>query len=480
MRRLSANDCLGALGPSDERNDERENNHIRTIYHNSTNRMASVSENLIESCIQDNIEHEKCVVSQFRTSESQKHLFQQLKSSSSPNEIPIEWVIDIADESDGWFYGTAYHYHEDTRMLHVMVPDKENPSFDGMVLLDYRTVRLIECVDGQSDALFNKIMRDSIVKIKWDLEWFENEMDESGQPIVSPDEPRGRWIKSTARYYIRMANQLLVEENQLTSPTANSDLSPVDAIGYVMLAADVNVRLLNCLKDRGVEDFQRLITEHVTLFTPEAEEIARTLTASSFTTTATPGKKSRSPRKDSTDTDLNSPRSTSIRKLTDITMTLKDNITDIKDESQLIIKQRQEYSQAFYAYTLLGDLDAGMNLLADVTNYLDIPNLTDTITSSTTTTTATSNTTNNNNTTTTTHKVPSLKSTYLTKSPFDELTNNSIQLTSKLEKSMLTLLKQINIDNNNYNDIKLMNKNLKFELDEKDKLIKKLLKQQSK
>jgi len=79
----------------------------------------------------------------------------------------VEWVIDIADESSGWFYGTAYHFDDTTRMIHVMVPDKHNPTFDGHVLLDYRTVHLIECVDGKTDALFNKIVRESIIKIRW-------------------------------------------------------------------------------------------------------------------------------------------------------------------------------------------------------------------------------------------------------------------------------------------------------------------------
>jgi hypothetical protein len=58
-------------------------------------------------------------------------------------------------------------------MLHVMVPDKHNPSFDGNVVLDYRTVHLIECVDGKTDALFNNIIRNSVVRVKWDLDWFE-------------------------------------------------------------------------------------------------------------------------------------------------------------------------------------------------------------------------------------------------------------------------------------------------------------------
>ena len=128
---------------------------------------------LVDSSVQDNVEDEKCVVAQYRTTSNQKNTFVQHLSSHSKEAVPIEWVIDIADESNGWFYGTAYHYNDKTQMLHVMVPDKEAPSFDGQVLLDHRTVHLIECVDGKSEALFNKIIRDSVIKVKWDVEWFE-------------------------------------------------------------------------------------------------------------------------------------------------------------------------------------------------------------------------------------------------------------------------------------------------------------------
>ena len=134
-----------------------------------------------DQCIEEPLESfSKCVVSQYRTTAKQKSAFEDLIVSCKRSHIPIEWVIDIADESNGWFYGTAYHYDDTTRMLHVMVPDKNNPSFDGQVILDYRTVHLIECVDGKSDALFNKMIRDSIVKIKWELEWFEEDLDENG------------------------------------------------------------------------------------------------------------------------------------------------------------------------------------------------------------------------------------------------------------------------------------------------------------
>jgi hypothetical protein len=43
-------------------------------------------------------------------------------------KIPIEWVIDIADESNGWFYGTAYAYDDEENLLHVMVPTPSSSS----------------------------------------------------------------------------------------------------------------------------------------------------------------------------------------------------------------------------------------------------------------------------------------------------------------------------------------------------------------
>ena len=88
---------------------------------------------LVALCVKDKIEDEKCVVSQYRTTIEQKKIFLKHLTTCNKQQIPIEWVIDIADESNGWFYATAYHYNDQTQMLHVMVPDKENPTFDGKV-----------------------------------------------------------------------------------------------------------------------------------------------------------------------------------------------------------------------------------------------------------------------------------------------------------------------------------------------------------
>lgn len=184
---------------------------------------------IVTSSIRDKIEEEKCVVAQYKTTIEQKKNFLKHLSTCDKKNIPVEWVIDIADESNGWFYGTAYHYNDTTQMLHVMVPDKENPTFDGIlldiiiilyyityhfvgypiyinilyinniyiyiltmytyilgeVLLDHRTVHLVECVDNKTDALFNKIVRDSVIKVKWDVEWFEESEDGTGTRLLA-------------------------------------------------------------------------------------------------------------------------------------------------------------------------------------------------------------------------------------------------------------------------------------------------------
>ena len=64
---------------------------------------------------------EKCVVSQYRTTKKQLDTFNEHMKKNSPDRISVEWVIDIADEANGWFYGTAYHYNDTTQMIHVMV-----------------------------------------------------------------------------------------------------------------------------------------------------------------------------------------------------------------------------------------------------------------------------------------------------------------------------------------------------------------------
>jgi hypothetical protein len=215
-----------------------------------------------------------------------------------------------------------------------MVPDKHNPTFDGEVIIDYRTVHLIECVDGKTDALFNKVVRDSFTKVKWEVDWFEEnngpstETDTKGQGV-------GKWSSSMARYYIRIANQLLLE-----------DMDTKGARGFVMLTADLNVKLKKCLKGKGKEDYVRLIEDGIVQCGPDAlaEEDSKSLKSSK--------------------NDANSIISNAvINKVEDMAKALKECVSDLLDEREALTSERLKIAGIFKSFALDGDLDAGMSLL---------------------------------------------------------------------------------------------------------------------
>ena len=324
---------------------------------------SQVVENIAELSVEDGIENEKCVVAQYRTTLEQKKAFQNHLKSHPKTKIPIEWVIDIADESNGWFYGTAYDFDDTTQMLHVMVPDKLNPSFDGSVILDHRTVHLIECVDGVSDALFNKIVRDSIVKVKWDVEWFEEDPNAGENAAKGGDEAaNGKWVASSARYYIRMANQLLVEDENFGQ----------DSRGFVMLTADLNVRLQLCHKGRGQDDFNRLVSEGITQSTAEALEAVREFNRAqeAFGGETRGGSvQSANFRGDRESSGSASRRISggddvpSIRKLAEISHGLRDTVADVLDAREKAELESVRRAKSFKSFALDGDLDAGLELL---------------------------------------------------------------------------------------------------------------------
>jgi hypothetical protein len=87
----------------------------------------------ISKALQESTIREKCAVGDYKTTISQLSSLRELIDVNG-EIIPLEWVIDIADENNGWFYGTAYNYNNATNILHVMIPDKENPVFDGRFL----------------------------------------------------------------------------------------------------------------------------------------------------------------------------------------------------------------------------------------------------------------------------------------------------------------------------------------------------------
>ena len=214
-----------------------------------------------------------------------------------------------------------------------MVPDKQNPTFDGQVVVDYRTVHLIECVDGKTDALFNKIVRDSFTKVKWEVDWFEDETP-SSETDATKGQAAGKWSSSMARYYIRIANQLLLE-----------DMDAKGARGFVMLTADLNVKLKKCLKGKGKEDYVRLIEDGIVQCGPDA-------------LTEDDGKSHKN-KIDSSSMISNAV----INKVEDMAKALKECVSDLLDEREAFTSERLKMAGIFKSFALDGDLDAGMTLL---------------------------------------------------------------------------------------------------------------------
>ena len=309
---------------------------------------------LVSTACDEGAENEKCVVAQYRTTLQQREMFAKHLLSCSRDCITIEWVIDIADEINGWFYGTAYHYNDLTQMLHVMVPDKLSPSFDGHVMLDYRSVHLIECVDGVTDALYNKIVRDSTIKVRWDIDWLEEEPSrEISRNASEPDEQRGRWKMSCARYYIRIANQVLVEDDEVGYKESESR-------GFVMLTADTNLRLKHCLKGKGQDDFDRLIIDGSVLSSPDVLEAAKSSTANAATSNQyKQAQPSESGKSGALDEEI------SVRKIADMSRGLKECLSDLLEDRDKTSSYRSKMTRLFQKFALSGDLNAGLSLLAD-------------------------------------------------------------------------------------------------------------------
>mmetsp|Transcript_14176 Transcript_14176/g.13702 ORF Transcript_14176/g.13702 Transcript_14176/m.13702 type:complete len:385 (-) Transcript_14176:188-1342(-) len=311
----------------------------------------SSSYSLVDSAAEPGVEDEKCVVEQYRTTKKQRSIFENHISTCSKDSVPIEWVIDIADQTNGWFYGTAYHFNDTTNMLHVMVPDKQNPSFDGSVLLDHRTVHLIECVDGTTDALFNKIIRDSVVKVRWDVDWFEEDATPKSSPMNKSIDPTQRWVESAARYYLRIANQLLVEDD---------DFGQNGSRGFVMITADMNVRLKYCLKGKGQEDFDRLVTDGSVLSSPEVLEAAKI----SMAEMAFDPEDENIKQLSNFYTHKNE-EPISIKTIADMSRKIQEHLSDLLDEREKNVADKSKLAMAFKSFTMDGDLDAGLKLYAD-------------------------------------------------------------------------------------------------------------------
>lgn len=345
--------------------------------------MADFTLSLVDKSIKNGVESEKCVVPNYKTTLKQKEVFEEHLHGCNMAEIPIEWVIDIADESNGWFFATAYKFDDQKNMLFVMVPDKESATYSGWVALDHRTVHLVECQDSKTDALFNKIVRDSVIKVKWDIEWFEEFEDDEADP--NNDGGGGEWVASTARYYLRMINQILVEDSESAEPDIRS---------YIMLLADSNVKLLQINHgDKNHEDFFRLVREGIVVSSPELKETAHKFFISSAKSSSSTSKEGPSPPINSAKFPSNSNNSLSrdpsqknysskdsskdssggggsseiptIKKLAEASSLLRQNIIFISEEREAKKKKMFKYSKAFRSFAIEKDLMAANALFEE-------------------------------------------------------------------------------------------------------------------
>jgi hypothetical protein len=82
---------------------------------------------LVESAKDPEVIKENYVVGIYCTTETQRRIFEDHFSKCSKDSIPIEWMIDIADQTNGWFYGTAYHFNDKTNICMLWSPTSRIP-----------------------------------------------------------------------------------------------------------------------------------------------------------------------------------------------------------------------------------------------------------------------------------------------------------------------------------------------------------------
>jgi hypothetical protein len=147
--------------------------------------------------------------------------------------INVEWVVDVADNNLNWFVATAYSIDTVRRVLRVAIPDRDEPTWEGDLPLDPKTIHLLECCDPHSVALYKQCCREGSIKCKWTVEWCIE----------------GAWFGGEALYYGRLANVVYCSDGR------NVALHEV--------TIDENLRLVECLDDSSRGDFEELVVDGI-------------------------------------------------------------------------------------------------------------------------------------------------------------------------------------------------------------------------
>jgi len=151
--------------------------------------------------------------------------------AADPSNITIEWVVDVADNNLNWFVATAYAIDVSKRILRVAIPDRDEPTWEGDLPLDFKTIHLLECCDATSGALYKQCCREGSIKCRWRVEYFNE-----------------KWVQSEARYFGRLSNVVYCTG----SGTALHEI-----------VVDENLRLVECLDSESRAAFEALVVDGV-------------------------------------------------------------------------------------------------------------------------------------------------------------------------------------------------------------------------
>ena len=147
--------------------------------------------------------------------------------------VTVEWVVDVADNNLNWFVATAYAIDTLRKVLRVAIPDRDDPTWEGDLPLDPKTIHLLECCDSKSIALYKQCCREGSIKCKWTVEWCIE----------------GAWFAGEALYFGRLANVVYCSDGR------NVALHEV--------TIDENLRLVECLDDASRGDFEELVVDGI-------------------------------------------------------------------------------------------------------------------------------------------------------------------------------------------------------------------------
>eukprot|EP00611_Tribonema_gayanum_P004551 TRINITY_DN13745_c0_g1_i1.p1 TRINITY_DN13745_c0_g1~~TRINITY_DN13745_c0_g1_i1.p1 ORF type:complete len:518 (-),score=122.58 TRINITY_DN13745_c0_g1_i1:340-1818(-) len=173
---------------------------------------------------------------------SLRHLVEDQQAAGDGEKLPVEWVVDVAtahlsSASTGrrqsgaykWSISTAYAYDDAQQTLHVAMPDLAVATWQGDVPIDPRAVRLIECVDDRSMALFKQVLQRSAIEVNWEVEvsTLSPGMEERHQVIsaMSDSSKHGsdggnaataaESIRGTAEVYLAMGSFMIFRERPI-------------------------------------------------------------------------------------------------------------------------------------------------------------------------------------------------------------------------------------------------------------------------